>query len=61
MVIVYTDDMARPCSRDAEFILNYIDNNVEFVLKVKNPKIMSQKLPPDTFFKGMCIHVGNVI
>ncbi len=52
-VQILADDMDHPCVRDAEFVLEYINKNVEFVIKSNiNPAIMNQKLPPDPFFRG---------
>ncbi len=45
--------MEHPCVKDAEFVLEYIDRNVAFVIKPNiNPSIMNQKLPPEAFFRG---------
>ncbi len=53
MLYKLADDMDHPCVRDAEFVLEYINKNVEFVIKPNiNPKIMNQKLPPEAFFRG---------
>ena len=48
------EDLDHPCLKDAEFVLEYIDKNVDFVIKPNiNPAIMDQKLPPDIFFRGI--------